>query len=229
MLPGLHRIAHRGANSYLIEDGDELVLVDTGFPDSADAILTKVAALGRSPQAIGNILLTHAHYDHIGSLAVLVRETGAKSWIHAADRAIAEGYEQSRPLTAAPGLLQRALFALFSGPGRVAEATPIDHPVADGDIIPLAGGIRVHHLPGHCAGQVAYHWLAGDVLIAGDVAINIIGLGDPIGFEDRALGRESQRKLAAIGAAHACFGHGKPIIGGASDKFARRWPSRRTS
>jgi len=37
------------------------------------------------------------------------------------------------------------------------------------------------HTPGHCAGQVALLWRPGRMLFAGDVCMNIMGLGDTVG------------------------------------------------
>jgi hypothetical protein len=56
------------------------------------------------------------------------------------------------------------------------------------------------------------------MLFAGDVCMNIMGLGDPVGFENLEEGRASQRKLASLSFAFdaAGFGHGEPIARNAS-------------
>jgi glyoxylase-like metal-dependent hydrolase (beta-lactamase superfamily II) len=59
--------------------------------------------------------------------------------------------------------------------------------------------IEVIHTPGHCAGQVALPWRWGRMLFAGDVCMNVMGLGDPVGFESLKQGRASQRKVAISG------------------------------
>jgi len=81
----------------------------------------------------------------------------------------------------------------------------------------------VIHLPGHCAGQVALLWQNGRMLFAGDVAANIMGLGDPLGFENLQEGRASQRKVASLSFAAAGFGHGNPIARDASTRFRNKW------
>ena len=76
------------------------------------------------------------------------------------------------------------------------EPFRIDRHLADGETLQLVGALHVVHLPGHCAGQVALLWQGARLLIAGDVAMNIFGISDPLGFEDADEGRRSQRKLA---------------------------------
>lgn len=61
------------------------------------------------------------------------------------------------------------------------------------------------------------------MLIASDVGMHILGLGDPVGFEDLAEGRRSQRKVAALRFDAAVFGHGSPIRSGASDRLRKAW------
>ena len=114
-------------------------------------------------------------------------------------------------MRAAPGLLSQLLFRVYARPGRTTAPIRIDRLVEDGDIIPVAGGLHVVHIPGHCAGQVALLQPATGVLFAADAAMNVVGLGDPIGFEDLSQGRASQRKLATLDFAQACFGHGRPV------------------
>lgn len=95
-----------------------------------------------------------------------------------------------------------------------------------GETLPVAGGIEVIHTPGHCAGHVAHMWHPGRMLFAGDVATNIMGLGDPVGFENLEEGRASQRKLADLSFDAAGFGHGAPIAHHASTRFRNKWGKR---
>jgi glyoxylase-like metal-dependent hydrolase (beta-lactamase superfamily II) len=50
------------------------------------------------------------------------------------------------------------------------------------------------------------------MLFASDTVANIMGLGDPIGFENLQEGRASQRKLASLSFDAVGFGHGGPIV-----------------
>ncbi len=61
------------------------------------------------------------------------------------------------------------------------------------------------------------------MLFAGDAGMNVMGLGDPVGFEDLNEGRASQRKLAGLSFDAAGFGHGAPIARDASGRFRDKW------
>jgi glyoxylase-like metal-dependent hydrolase (beta-lactamase superfamily II) len=96
--------------------------------------------------------------------------------------------------------------------------------VNDGDQIPIPGGLRTIHIPGHCAGQIALLWPQhGGVLFAADACSNMMGLGWSLGYEDFKRGKRSLSKLADLDFRIACFGHGKPIMNDASLKFRQQW------
>ena len=61
------------------------------------------------------------------------------------------------------------------------------------------------------------------MLFAADVCTNIMGLNDPVGFENLEEGRVSQRKLANLSFDAAGFGHGKPIARDASTLFRNKY------
>ncbi len=220
---GLHSIALGAVNVFLIDAPDGLVLIDTGLPGSADAILGAMSDLGRAPGDLRHIVITHAHPDHIGSLAALVRATGAQTWIHPLDAPIAEGKAAFRPMHPAPELLMKLLFFVVTRSKHAVEPATIDHLIQGGETLPIGGGLTAVHLPGHCAGQVGLLWQGGRVLFAADACANLFGLGSPIGYEDLEEGRRSQKKLAGLGAEIACFGHGKAILGDASGRFRKTW------
>jgi glyoxylase-like metal-dependent hydrolase (beta-lactamase superfamily II) len=115
------------------------------------------------------------------------------------------------------------LCRLFFHPNERVEPVTIDEPLTGGELLPVAGGIEVIHSPGHCAGQAALLWRPGRMLFAGDAASNIMGLGDPLGFENLVEGRASQRQLASLSFDAAGFGHGQPIARDASKRFRQRW------
>jgi glyoxylase-like metal-dependent hydrolase (beta-lactamase superfamily II) len=222
LVDGLYRIPGL-ASTYLINAPEGLTLIDTGFPNGAEKLLAAIRQFGRAPSDLRHIIPTHAHLDHIGSLAAIVRATGARTYMHALDAPIAERGAGFRPLTAAPGLLPGLLFKLFARSNSSVEPCRIDQTVADGEVLPIAGGLKVIHVPGHCAGQVALLWIERRVLFTGDACTNILGLGPPIGYEDQAEGERSQRKLAGLDFEIACFGHGPPLLHDAAAQFRARW------
>jgi len=61
------------------------------------------------------------------------------------------------------------------------------------------------------------------MLFGGDVCMNLIGLGDPVGFENLMEGRASQRKLASLSVDAVGFGHGGPIARDASARFRNKY------
>jgi len=230
VVPGVHQVGLGVVNAYLIEN-DGLILIDTGVPDREDEILDAVRSLGRQPEEIRSILLTHCHADHTGSLAALKRATGATAYMHPDDAALVRNGKAGRPVQPAPGIVNWLIYHLFMA-RRVAPmtvaATEIEHEVRDGDVLDFAGELQVIHVPGHCAGQLAFLWpQAGGVLFVADAATHMFGLGYPPIFEDLETGKRSLVKLAALDFEVTCFGHGKPIVGGAAQRFRQKWGEER--
>ena len=130
-----------------------------------------------------------------------------------------------RAFQPAPGLINALLFKMLVPRGAVEiERAEIDEEVQDREDLPAAGGIRASHTPGHSAGHLVFLWPRhGGVLFAGDAAANVLGLGLSAGYEDLGTGKRSLVKIAALNFAVACFGHGRPIRGGASERFRRKW------
>jgi glyoxylase-like metal-dependent hydrolase (beta-lactamase superfamily II) len=223
VIKGVHIVPMGMANAFLIEDDDGLTLVDAGFPGKEAAVFGAIRELGRSPGQLKHLIFTHGHPDHIGSAAAIVRETGARTYMHPLDIAIAESGGPFRPMKPAPGLLGTVLCRLFFHPDELLEPVAIDHALTAGETLAIAGGIEVIHTPGHCAGQVALLWHRGRMLFAGDVGTNVMGLGDPVGFENLEEGRASQRKVAGLSFDAAGFGHGAPIARDASTRFRNKW------
>jgi glyoxylase-like metal-dependent hydrolase (beta-lactamase superfamily II) len=190
----------------------------------ASKVLKAIADEGLAPRQIKYILLTHAHKDHAGSAAQLRNATGAKVVSHALDAEIIESGVHQRPMTPAPGILNRILFQLFVKDLLPVPRTTVDRHVGDGEVMDDLDGLQVIHTPGHCAGQVAFLWpREGGVLFVGDAAANTLGLRLSISYEDLALGKRMLAKLAALPFSVALFGHGRTIASGAAEKFARKW------
>jgi glyoxylase-like metal-dependent hydrolase (beta-lactamase superfamily II) len=234
VVPGLFVIPTGVVNTFLLEDPDGCALIDAGLPDRVDDILRGIEAAGKRPADVRHLIVTHAHPDHIGSLAAIRAATGAAVYCQPLDAAIVTAGSGFRPLSVSPGMVSWLVCRLFIRPIlrrylRV-EPTPVDHHLSDGQVLPIAGGLTVVHAPGHSAGQVALLWAAqGGVLLAADAAANVAGLRPSPAYEVWALGEQTLRRLSALDFQVACFGHGKAIVGEAATRFRRRWPVARAS
>ena len=167
---------------YLLLGAGPPTLVDTGsgegpstgqILDGFESVRTDFAERVR-PSDVGRILLTHAHLDHLGGLAELVRLTGAEVGVHPLDSRIVSAYNERAAVS------NRAFGRFLRQAGVEAERrgdvlsrfgfTPdrlgnvrVDFPLRDGDQL---DGLRFIHTPGHSPGHVCI--AVGDILLAGD-------------------------------------------------------------
>lgn len=153
-------IPYQKVNMFLIIQPEECILIDTGFPNSADTVLQALKELGKKPSDIKHILLTHAHPDHIGSATVLKNITGAKTYIHPLEAEIAKNGGGFRPIYAAPGLINWFMKKFVLGKIRQVDPVEVDFLLKDNQILTSVGYIKVIPIPGHCEGQVAFYILS---------------------------------------------------------------------
>jgi glyoxylase-like metal-dependent hydrolase (beta-lactamase superfamily II) len=210
---------------FLIVQPESVTAVDAGFPGTWPLVHQALTDLGRKPEDLKDILVTHCHPDHAGGLAEMKRATGATVWMHAADADMVRRGKAFRPWKAAPGWRTWWFgYSVVRKSPQEYERAEVENLVMPGDVIPVAGGIRAIHTPGHSAGHLAFRWPAdGGVLFTGDAANNVAGLSGPPIMEDRRLLAESLARLAEETFDVACFAHGEPLVGGADAQFRAKW------
>jgi glyoxylase-like metal-dependent hydrolase (beta-lactamase superfamily II) len=230
VVDGVYRIPLGGVNVFLIEGGEGAgaVLVDAGLARTTDRVLEALTELGLQPQEVGDILITHAHGDHAGGLAELVRHTGAAVWAHQREARLIETGLTHGASTIEGSNPVASVVARFVIAHAAAEIEPVavGHLVQDGEVIPVAGGVEVVGVPGHTRGSVAYRLPRhGGVLFVGDAAGNMVRLRLSMNYEDMGEGRRSLRQLASLDFEVACFAHGRPLKKHAAGRFRQRWGS----
>ena len=79
------------ASTHIIDTGNGLIMLDAGYLEAKDEIISNMEKLGLSVGDIKYILLTHGHIDHAGAARYFRELTGAKIAIGAADREYVNG------------------------------------------------------------------------------------------------------------------------------------------
>jgi glyoxylase-like metal-dependent hydrolase (beta-lactamase superfamily II) len=193
-------------NSFAFVDSDGSVcLVDAGLKGASRKLLAALGAIGKSATDVSNILLTHAHFDHVGGAARLRDATGASVQLHDDDA----GYlrEGKAPPFGQKGLLARVM--AMASPGL--PACHVDATFCEGDLLPIAGGIRVLHTPGHTPGHASFLHEPSGVLITGDALFNFrdrISYSFAMFCSDSVLSRETADRLGEVDYEVAAFTHG---------------------
>lgn len=227
---GVHRYADGLVNWYLVADGDELLLVDTGWPSSWSKIVAAVEGLGRKPGDLRSVILTHGHADHLGA-AEKVRSTwGTPVRTRDVEVARVKGKAKgSSSFALVPGLLPTLWrpsafgFVLhaarhgFMTPTWVKEVTPF----AAGDSLDLPGRPLPVATPGHTAGHSSLLLPDRGVLLAGDAIVTLDPLSRDKGprvlpgalTDDPTAARASLAALEPLQADLLLPGHGDPWEG----------------
>ncbi len=156
-------------NCWLLADveSQQAVLVDPG--DEPEHLLKALSDTGCELTAIW---LTHAHFDHVGAVAGVLRAHRVPVWLHPADTV----FYQNAAANASRWNLE------------VETPTQVPEPLADGDRVQLGSyTFDVWHLPGHAPGHVAFvgHGLclSGDVLFAEAIGRTDLPLCDPAAMQ----------------------------------------------
>ena len=201
-------------NSFLLRDEDgQITIVDAGLRSAPDRLLQALDEIGSGPSDVTRILLTHAHVDHVGGAAQMARHTGRGASVHAEDAPyVASG---KGPPTDRSTILGRLLRS-----GAAAQAVPVVEELSDGQVLPLAGGLRVLHTPGHTPGHISLLLPDPRILITGDAIWNMRSrMTWPVApfCSDWALTRRTAAVLADQDYDIVAFTHGPEIRQGARD------------
>ena len=207
-------------NWYVIEEDGELTVVDSGYPGYYDQLAAGLAGIGRALADVEAIVVTHAHVDHLGALARLHDETGARVLAHPGDAAaIREGSAEPPPNFFAdawrPRFARYLVHALANG-GRSVRPVPSVETLADGDVLNVPGRPRVVHTPGHTPGHCAFLLEERGALFSGDALVtrdNVTGRTGPQPIRwnaDDEQAAASYERLRTLDAEVVLSGHGEP-------------------
>src|SRR5512140_808541 len=166
IIPSVHLVPNVIANAYLIMEPNGLALIDAGLPGSDRKILRYFTERGHAPRDLRTIIITHSDTDHVGGLAALKRATGAAvyaSAIEAAAIAAGKPSRRTRPRQAAIRFLVNLSQKFFKS-----KPVEVDHVLAEGEVLPILGGLQVMETPGHTPGHISLFSPSSSVLFVGD-------------------------------------------------------------
>ncbi|RUR00791.1 MBL fold metallo-hydrolase [Labedella endophytica] len=220
--PGIHRLCIAHTNVYLVEHEGRVLVVDAGLPSFWKPLLRALDELGHGPEQVDAVVLTHAHFDHVGVARRARTAWRVPVWVHADDAHLAAHPYSYRPERA------RLLYPLAHPGGlkpladmAVAGALVV-RGVSDTSVLTpstlITGEPIVIPTPGHTAGHIALHFPERDALIVGDAIVTLDpytgGTGPQIvaraATADSPEALRSLEALAATNATTVLTGHGDP-------------------
>jgi len=191
-------------NLVLAWDDTSLVLVDAGLPKQGEIIATAIKKEGFDPRKLTHIILTHQDIDHTGAVAELQKMSpGLKVVAHIDEAPHIDG--RALPIKLAARLEEYDSLPPEGKEGINAwrdfyESHPIEvhHKVTDGEVLPICGGIKIVHTPGHTPGHICVLFEESNIMVLGDSA-NVQD-GEIVGFNPVYINDmdEAERSLAKI-------------------------------
>ena len=187
----------------VVGQGDQALVVDSGMGSrSGRQIAEMLAERGLRPAAVLN---THAHGDHTGGNAYLVREAGARlyapeheaTWVRSPEWGMVFLFGGAEPVA---GMTTRRLLP---------EGAPVHAVVCEGTL--RLAGVRVEalHLPGHTRGHMGY--LVEGVLFLGDALASEAELASGLPYTySVSLKLQTLERLESVRAEWYVPGHGEP-------------------
>ncbi|MCF2446687.1 MBL fold metallo-hydrolase [Dyadobacter sp. CY345] len=213
-------------NVYFVSTADGWVLIDTGLKSGYEKIINVAGQLFGDNVVPEGIVLTHGHFDHVGSLEKFVREWKVPVYAHHLEQPYLNGKSAYPPADSTVG------GGLMSA---LADFYPIEPLNMSGEVeslpfsmeIPVLPEWRYIHTPGHAPGHISLWREKDKVLIVGDAFVTtkqesalaalsqiMVLSGPPKYFTcDWQLAKKSVETLALLNPEVVATGHGKPMFG----------------
>jgi hydroxyacylglutathione hydrolase len=187
-------------NAYLLTDEAKGAAV---LIDAPDGIWAEIEPILRAEKCVlGELWLTHGHWDHTQGAAEVVRSSSAKVRAHPADRALIE----------TPEVMER-----FMGEELGLEPVRVDHWLAQGERLrPMGWDVEVRHVPGHCPGNVLFYFASEAAAFVGDALFNgSVGRSDLPGGDFAMLEKSIRQQIYSLPEVTSIYpGHGpKTTVG----------------
>ena len=164
-------------NWAIIQAGTDLTLIDAGWPGDIQEVERSIRSLGRQPQDLRAVLLTHAHADHTGALNHLHDSYGVPVYMAEAElpNAIGDISETGGPLDVAKQLYRPQVVRWAT---QIVKAGGLEHHVVtSASAFPNPGPLDCPGrplpvpTPGHTTGHTSYLLPDLGVLISGDALV----------------------------------------------------------
>lgn len=202
-------------NCYLLKSDSGAVLVDTGYKGKAKIILDFLFTNRINPKSIKLIILTHAHYDHIGNVSEIKESSGAKILLHKDDLKLLKSgltdSQSTKPLNMWGKFLLSKVSSIDTKFNTFKPDIIID---SEYDLSEYGIKGRIVPTPGHSDGSISIILNSKKALI-GDLAMNgpplRLGAGEPIFGENIDQIYQSWKKLIEAGVTDLYPSHGSPF------------------
>jgi glyoxylase-like metal-dependent hydrolase (beta-lactamase superfamily II) len=214
-------------NSFALMEADgSVTLIDCGLRYAPPVLVSSLKNLGKQPQDVQRIVITHAHADHAGGAAAMQRRTGADVLSHDDDAGLLKSGRPSEPdpsrLTGR--LLRRVPLGRF-------EPVSTARTLRDDEVLDVGGGLRVIHTPGHTPGHLSFLHEPTGTLFIGDALRNwggVLGFPPSAFAADLEQSRQTVRRLGEADFEVAAFNHGPEMRKNAAERL-RSFLSRKAS
>lgn len=179
VVEGIHMIDDAYVNWFLVEEERKLTVVDTGHPSSWKSLQHALAKLGRSAGEIEAVVLTHAHFDHMGFARRAHEELGLPVSAHERETAMVRhpwryDHERSRIpyFVRHPGFVR--IFTAMAAAGALwVKGLPEVRTYAGGEQLDVPGRPHVIFTPGHSHGHCSLALPERGAVIAGDAMVTL--------------------------------------------------------
>lgn len=175
--PGIFLGRGTHVNFVIVRDGTDVTLIDAGYPGDVGRVEAAVRAVGRRPEDIRSLLITHAHVDHIGAASHFAQRYGTPVLTGPVEVAHAhrERLEQAGPADVLRNLLRPGLpawLARVALVGALSKAGAASAQAVAAGPLDLPGRPVAIATPGHTSGHTAYHLPDFGVIVTGDALVS---------------------------------------------------------
>ncbi len=235
--PGVWRLKDVFVNVYLIQDREATgwVMIDAGLKSTVSKVRSLVAELFGKSSKPRAIIMTHAHFDHRGSLIELAEEWGVPVYCHHKERPYLAGQASYPPPDPSVGGGMMSLLSFTYPKGPINAESYLRELPEEGRIEELQDWQWIH-TPGHTPGHISLFREKDGVLIAGDAFVTTMQesllavatqkkfvCGPPKYFTpDWSAAARSVKKLAALEPNVITTGHGHAMYGEEARKELHR-------